>query len=128
MSGSDEHFKLAVGIAIEGMKAGLYVNAGAATALIALMEKGQNPRAASCAIITFGLGAVVSVLAFGGGYFSQLNYANHRLAVEKGNAESASQALSLHRRWQWVTIFLTTISICLGVCAMGVVAFANVHF
>ena len=117
-SSSDEHFKLAVGISIEALKALLLVNAGAATALIALIDKGPKPSPYSSAIIWFGAGAFATVVAFVFGYFSQLSYANHKFQLEKDNSKLAKNAHCLHQLYQGIAILFVCLSIGFGLCAM----------
>jgi hypothetical protein len=95
MSDGDRHFEFAVDLSRDALKGLLLVNGGAATALIALMDKGAKDY--TYAVMLFAAGAVGAVVSTCFGYFSQLNYANHRLT---GNM----QAHAGHRRWQSATI------------------------
>jgi hypothetical protein len=98
MSDSEKHFEFAVNLARDALKSLLLVNGGAATALIALTDKTNGSKDYSGAIILFGVGAVFSVVSTCFGYFSQLNYANHRMEME--DDQNATRSHTLHRRWQ----------------------------
>lgn len=108
---SEHHFQLAVGISIEALKALLLLNGGAATALIALTGKSDSSPDYSLAILFFGLGALLAVLSFICGYFSQLSYANHRLELENEDAKSAEALIKKHVRWQGAAITFVVVSV-----------------
>ena len=103
-SSSDHHFGLAVSISIEALKALLIVNGGAATALIALTEKAPGKPDFGGAILSFGLAALLNAATLVFGYFSQLAYANYRLARESSKAEGADNEIRKHSIYQWVAI------------------------
>lgn len=93
MSGqnADEHFKHAVQISIEALKALLLVNAGAAAAFVALMDRSTTTANYSSAILWFGGGAVLTVIAFVLGYYSQVNFANYRLLADEDKAKAQAR-------------------------------------
>jgi hypothetical protein len=74
------HYALAVGILRDTLKGLLLVNAGSAVALIAMAgvagrAVGMNLNLIAIAVIYFGFGAIVSVLASAVAYEAQLAYA-----------------------------------------------------
>lgn len=108
-SGSDVHYAHAVNTAIEAVKSLLLVNGGAATALIALKTKGGADF--GLPVLLFGLAALLNAFTLVLGYFSQLNYANSRAAVEEGRLNEARQGARLHRRFQFVAIIVMGLSL-----------------
>lgn len=105
---SDRHFGYAVNIAVEGLKALLFLNGGAATALIALTGNAERGPDYRPAVICFGFGAVFATVAIMVGYFSQLSYANHRLKSEQG---IDGPELLKHARAQWISIGIVALSL-----------------
>ena len=116
MSAEDEkHFEFAVELSRDALKALLLVNGGAATALIALMDKSGNSKDYTCAVLLFAAGAAGAVVSTCFGYFSQLNYANHR-------KHSESHPYKLHRRWQIAAILMVALTV--GFMVAGIVVAA----
>lgn len=115
MSEGDKHLELAVQISRDALKSLLLVNGGAATALIALMEK--SGRDYTSAVMWFAAGTVGAVISICFGYFSQLHYANHRL-------NSASYSKVWHDRWQIAAI--ASVLATLGLMVTGMIVAANV--
>ena len=101
---ADKHFDLAVQIARDCLKAVLYINAGAAGALIALTDKSNGDYNYTKAILAFGIGALFAVMAFVFGYFSQLHYANSTLEITTENKEAATDAHRKHGRFQILAV------------------------
>lgn len=108
---SEHHFQLAVGISIEALKSLLLLNGGAATALIALMGRSTGSPNYTFSVLFFGLGALLAVLSFVAGYFSQLAYANHRLECENADESSAETMLKRHNFWQGSAIAAVALSV-----------------
>jgi len=104
MNDSEKHFELAVALARDALKGLLLVNGGAATALVALMDKSDGGKDYTFAILLFAAGAVSAVISACFGYFSQLNYANHRL-------DRNDRSYKRHGTFQAVTIFAVAITI-----------------
>jgi hypothetical protein len=71
MPDTERHFELAVQLSRDALKALLVVNGGAATALIALMDKSRGGKDYTWAIILFGAGTVAAVISACLGYASQ---------------------------------------------------------
>jgi hypothetical protein len=117
MDESEHHFDLAVQLSRDALRALLLVNGGAATALIALMDKSSGSKDYTCAVLLFAAGAVCAVICTCFGYFSQLNYANHRL---DGQAETYKQ----HRRWQTATIAVVFVTLSFMIAGIVVAAAA----
>lgn len=107
---SDQHLELAVKLSIEALKSLLLLNGGAATALIALSDKSEKSDY-GIAIILFGLGAILSVLAFIFGYFSQLQYANSRWASEYSNHAEVNKRHKQHLIFQKITLVVVALSL-----------------
>src|SRR5665213_2807589 len=125
MSDSEKHFEFAVDLARDALKALLLVNGGAATALVALMDKTDRAHNYTGSILFFAAGAVVAVISSCLGYFSQLHYANHRMEHESGNSEKATQTYKKHNQWQvatLVSVFITLIFMVLGIVTAAYVA------
>lgn len=113
-NGSDAHYAHAITTALEAIKSLLLVNGGAATALIAIMTKGQTDFAR--AIVLFGVAALLNAATFIIGYFSQLNYANARAAVEDGRSPYRNR--KMHGRFQTIAIVVVVASLCFSVAGM----------
>ena len=113
---TDKHFELAVNLSIEGLKALLLLDGGAAAALIALTDKGEGAQNYSMAIVFFGAGAVAAVTAFIFGYFSQLHYANHLVDIEAKRPFSANYLK--HKIFQGVAILAVLAALVFGI--MGI--------
>jgi hypothetical protein len=112
----EEAQKHAVTISIEALKALLIVNAGAAGALIALMDRGRSSSDYSSAVGLFGVGALLTVIAFIIGYYSQLSYAEH-CAQEKG--AKAAKAFRAHYIWQAAALTLVVVSVAASLAGMA---------
>jgi hypothetical protein len=112
MSGDEKHLELAVELSRDALKALLLVNAGAASALIALTDKSSGGKDYSVPIILFGCGAVATLLAYFFGYFSQLNYGNHRFAQR-------SKSYFWHRVFQALAIVACIISLGFAIFGMA---------
>jgi len=100
---ADKHYELAVDLSRDALKAILLVNAGAASALIALTDKTSKDY--SLAVLLFGCGAIAAVVSTCLGYLSQLYYANHRLDVSQGDDGGPSH--SRHQLYQtmiWIAV------------------------
>ncbi len=108
---SDHHFSLAVNLSIEALKALLLLNGGAATALITLTKKSPNGVDFSLAVLIFGFGVFLTVVAMAAGYFSQLAYSNHRLAIEQDKAAEGQKQLTCHKRWQYAASIVVGLSL-----------------
>lgn len=108
---ADKHFELAVTLSRDTLKALLLVNGGAATALIAMMDKSNNSKDYTWAIILFGAGTVGAVISSCFGYFSQLHYANHRVTGE-------SHAHKMHQRWQATTLIAVALTLTFGIAGI----------
>lgn len=115
---SDHHFTLTVNLAIEALKALLLVNGGAATALIALTEKAHSGSNFTTATVLFGAAALLIAATFVVGYFSQLAYANHRLAVEQSDTGDAEKQSTTHRICQGLAAGFVIISLGISGWAM----------
>ena len=115
---SNHHFGLAVNLSSEALKSLLWLNGGAATALIALTDKQLGSVDYSCAVLLFGLGAFLTVVAMACGYFSQLAYANHRLAVEDADATKAKNKHAWHEGWQKAAIVLVLLGLATSAAGM----------
>lgn len=116
MDESEKHYELAVTLSRDALKALLIVNGGAATALIALMDKSDGAKDYTWAILLFAAGTVSAVICACFGYLSQLNYANHRV---DGNLHSHN----LHQRWQNAITYAAGITILFMIVGIGVAAF-----
>ena len=108
-SGSDVHYAHAVNAAIEAVKSLLLVNGGAATALIAL--KSQGDADLGLPVLLFGLAALLNSFTLVLGYFSQLNYANARAAIENGQIEESREGMRMHGRFQTISILVILLSL-----------------
>ena len=108
---SDHHLGLAVNISIEGLKALLLLNGGAATAFVALSGQTNGSRDYSFAILAFGVGATFAVAAFLAAYFSQLSYGNHRLELEKMNNMQQKKEYKDHHFWQTIAFVFVGLSL-----------------
>jgi hypothetical protein len=113
MADDEKHFELAVELSRDALKALLLVNGGAATALIALMDKASNPKDYTPAIFLFAAGAVCAVICACFGYLSQLHYANHRV-------DGSPKSYRGHGRWQYATIAVAFITLSLMVSGIVV--------
>jgi len=111
MADSDKHFELAVELSRDALKALLIVNGGAATALIALMDKTDAKHNYASAVICFAAGAVSAVICYCLGYFSQLSYANHRLLIEHGQNNEAARSHLCHNIFQGLAIAFVTLTL-----------------
>jgi hypothetical protein len=85
--------------ALEAMKALLWLNGGAAAALLAFF--GGRPRLVTTAFaetpVSFGVGAVLSVALFGMGYFVQLQYGNESITPFRTyNRDSCARIYGVH--------------------------------
>jgi hypothetical protein len=119
----ETHFELAVTLSRDALKSLLIVNGGAATALIALMDKANGSRNYTTAILLFGAGTVGAVMSACFGYFSQLNFANHiALSGNPLTLKESAQCHKKHRNWQGVTIVAVLITI--GFMIAGIVCAA----
>ena len=118
MSDSEKHFELAVELSRDAQKALLLVNGGAATALVALMEKTGTAHNFTAAIIYFAAATVSSVIASCFGYFSQLNYANHRLSSEQKDDNGARSSHVKHCWWQAAAIAAVIVTLIFMVFGM----------
>jgi hypothetical protein len=105
---TEKHFEFAVELSRDALRGLLIVNGGAATALIALMDKSDGSRDYTWAIILFAAGAVGAVVSNCFGYFSQLNYANHRM-------DGSTSSYKGHRTWQVATILVVGVTLVLMV-------------
>lgn len=106
-NGMDYHLGRAIDLSIEGLRALLYLNGGAAAALIALTGKGTGGQDYAVSISWFGIGAILTTIAFVFGYFSQLAYGNSRNSM-------GYETLSHHRRHQicqWGAIVVVLLSL-----------------
>jgi hypothetical protein len=115
---SDQHFTLAVNIAVDAIKSLLLVNGGAVTALIALSEKTSGDLKFGDAILFFGIAALLNAGTLVIGYFSQLSYANHRLAHEDG--QDGSRSATSHAILQALAVVIVLVSLimsALGACS-----------
>jgi hypothetical protein len=123
---SDEtHFELAVALSRDALKALLLVNGGAATALIALMDKSNGAHDYTHPILLFGAGAVGAVVSTCFGYVSQLNFANSVvLGHHPTTLKDSAVAHGRHRRWQNATI--ATVIFTLGFMIAGIWTAANI--
>jgi len=115
---SDHHFALTVNISIEALKALLIVNGGAATALIALSSKSPDGLNFGVAVLLFGLAALLNSVTLVTGYFSQLAYANHRLAFEQQDMAEATKCIKQHDCWQLVAVGIVMVSLIVSAAAM----------
>lgn len=130
MSGqnADEHFKHAVTISIEALKALLLVNAGAAAAFVALMDRSPATADYSSAIVLFGAGAVLTLIAFVIGYYSQLNYAHSRLEAYKSEFDPfRSVHADKFHKWHMTLQVIAGIAVGLSIFC-GVVGMANAYW
>lgn len=107
-----KHFELAVGLATEALKALLFVNGGAAAALVALTDRTGSKHDYSQSIITFGIGALVTVASLMFGYFSQLAHANSRYAADYLDEPGRKR----HQKWH---VTLNTVAFVLAVLALA---------
>lgn len=113
---SEQHFTHAVNIAVETVKSLLLLNGGAATALIALNTAGDADF--SFPVLLFGSAALLDALALAIGYFSQLNYANARLANERKNIDAAETSMKLHRKFQRIAVSTILVSLVFSTAGM----------
>jgi hypothetical protein len=120
MDDGEKHFELAVALARDALKALLIVNGGAATALIALMDKSNGSRDYTWAVILFAAGAVGAVVSSCLGYLSQLYYANHRMNGHAGSYRS-------HRLWQTAAILSVTTTLAFMVAGLITAALSARH-
>jgi len=119
----DEHFKLAVDLSKEALKAVFLLNAGAATALIALMDKTNSHYNYSLAIIFFGVGVLLSTASFCLGYLSQLCYANHRLSHHENDPSGARQHHRRHSIYQTMALVSIVLAVVMASIGMGLAMF-----
>ena len=124
MSASEKHFEMAVELARDSLKALLLVNGGAATALIALMDKTDKAHNYTVPILFFAAGAVGAVVSSCLGYFSQLNYANHRMHNEDRKSVDAADSHKKHLIWQTTT--LIAVGITLIFMLLGIITAAGI--
>jgi len=110
---ADQHFGYAVDIARDALKSLLWINAGAAGALIALTGKESGANNYTHAIILFGIGAVLTVASYVFGYFSQLEYGNYRLTGEETKQKN-------HCKLQAVAITFMLIGLICAIAGMAV--------
>lgn len=115
----DEHFKLAVDLSKEALKAVFLLNAGAATALIALMDKTNSHYNYSLAIIFFGVGVLLSTASFCLAYFSQLWYANHRMSADERDPSAANKHYRRHSIYQTLAIVSTVLAVVVASIGIG---------
>jgi hypothetical protein len=104
-----EHFKLAVGLATEALKSLIFVNGGAATALIALMNSASYSADFSIAALVFGLSSLLNAITMAVGYLSQLSYANSIQSAEYSNNVDASKFHKTHGICQTIAMFTLTL-------------------
>jgi hypothetical protein len=116
---STDHFALGVNIAIEALKSLLFVNGGAATALVALADKTKGSLDYGLPVLLFGCAALLNATTLVVGYFSQLTYANHTLAIEQSEHASAEALIKMHARLQHVAILLLIFSMAFSVGGMA---------
>ncbi|MDE2563795.1 MAG: hypothetical protein KGL48_16260 [Sphingomonadales bacterium] len=121
---SDHHFSLAVSLSVEALKALLWFNGGAATALIALTSKKPGSVDYGRAVLIFGLGVLLTVVAMAFGYFSQLSYANHRLADEQQKTATAKREYAHHRFWQTAALIAVALSLAASAVGMATAFYA----
>lgn len=119
MASSDKHFELAVGISVEALKALLFVNAGAAGALIALTGKAPTEHDYSFAVLTFGAAAIFTAVAMVVGYLSQLSYANQVAEAEKNDVVAASREHTRHTRANVTALVLVVIVLMFSIAGMA---------
>lgn len=120
--GADIHFELAARLAVEGLKALLIFNGGAAVALIALagsITKVNGTNAAMAhsflwPIIAFGTGAFLTVVTMAIGYFSQLSYANHRFGISQEDGSTSKTQYSRHKLFQRLAIVTVGLVLAFG--------------
>lgn len=117
--GSKEHFSYAVNIALEAVKSLLLVNGGAATALIALTNKGESSVDYSMPVLSFGAAAILNCIVMVIGYFSQLYYANSVAAYEMNNTELAKSHHKIHGIFQWIAIAVLVLSLIFSIIGMS---------
>jgi hypothetical protein len=125
MRESEKHFELAVQLSRDALKALLIINGGAATALVALMDKTDHARDYTPAVICFAIGTVLAVISSCFGYLSQLHYANHRMEIENGETVAAAITYRKHNRWQTCTIvaaFFTLFFMVIGIVTAAFIA------
>jgi hypothetical protein len=118
MADGEKHFELAVELSRDALKALLVVNGGAATALIALMDKSSNSKDYTPAILLFAAGAAWAVVSACFGYMSQLHYANHRM-------DGSRHSYRGHTTWQIaaiISVVLTLTFMVSGIIAAAVIA------
>ena len=115
---SEQHYALAVSIALEALKALLIVNGGAATALIALTGKAQDGPNYSLSILLFGLAALLNAATLTIGYFSQLSYANHRFAIEHEDTDGTTKNFKMHCAWQYCAMAVVLASLAASAAGM----------
>ena len=115
---STEHFALDTKIAIEALRSLLLVNGGAATALIALTAKTQGGPEYGLPVLLFGFAALLNAITLVIGYFSQLAYANHVLAIENSDLKNAQKQLGKHGVKQWAAIATLAVSLAVSVGGM----------
>jgi type III secretory pathway component EscT len=115
MAESEKHFEMAVDLARDALRGLLLVNGGAATALIALMDKSGGRHDYTFAILWFAAGSVAAVISSLLGYFSQLYYANHRTS-------NNTRMHALHLRWQTAAILAVIVT--LGFMIAGIISAA----
>ncbi len=111
---TEKHLEHAVGIARDGLKSLLLINGGAASALIALTDRTGGSRDYTLAILFFGFGAIVTVAAFVFAYFSQLNYANSRMAHFNKDMQNVGRYQNQHVIFQNLTIACVLVSLALS--------------
>jgi hypothetical protein len=70
------HWEQGIKYAIEGTKALLLLNGGAAVALLAFVGNLGNPVPAANALLSFGAGALLAVIVFFCAYQTELHYGN----------------------------------------------------
>jgi hypothetical protein len=117
---ADRHFELAVRVAIEALRSLLLLNGGAATALIALTDKTHPMHDYTWAIMSFGAGALLTVIAWLFGYLSQLHYANHRFASANRDSVGAGRMIQWHGLFQRVAFGFVALSLLASI--LGIVA------
>jgi hypothetical protein len=113
---ANKHTESAVQIARDGLKAILFINAGAAVALIALTDRSNGDQEYTTAIVAFGVGALFAAVAYVFGYFSQAFYADHTLENADENKKVAYHAHRKHIR---------LLSLAVGSAMVGVICAAT---
>jgi hypothetical protein len=124
----DTHFELAVALSRDALRGLLLVNGGAATALVALMDKSNNNHDYTSSILWFGAGTVGAVISTCFAYFSQLNYANS--VLRSGHPVTLRKSFishKLHGFWQVAAIISVAATLICTVVGMWTAAHIASH-